>query len=278
MALAAARAAKQYGVVSRQQLYAAGLSRSGIGRRIESGQLHRVHRGVYAVGHRYLSSEGRWMAAVLACGKEAVLSYRSAAELWKLLAPASGPVEVSIPTSSGRSRRSGIRIHRRRSLALASTTHRKRIPVTTPAQTIADLKGKIPASDLRRAIRQAEVLGLQTGLRPSMPTRSDLEDRFLRLCQRHRLPTPEVNVRVGRYEVDFLWQRQNLIVETDGYRYHRGAQAFEDDHSRDLDLRALGFDLRRFSYRQVTKHPDRVAAAVRQAFRANPPPPSRHPN
>jgi len=84
------------------------------------------------------------------------------------------------------------------------------------------------------------------------------------LCRRHRLPRPEVNVRIGPYEVDFLWRAQRLIVETDGYRYHRGSQAFEDDHERDIGLRAHGCDILRFTYRQVTEDPGRVAAVVQR--------------
>jgi very-short-patch-repair endonuclease len=83
---------------------------------------------------------------------------------------------------------------------------------------------------------------------------------------RHRLPAPEVNVRVGSITVDFLWRGRRLIVETDGYRYHRGQQEFEDDHARDLDLRALGFEVRRFTYRQVTGNPGRIAATLREAL------------
>jgi very-short-patch-repair endonuclease len=257
----------QHGVVSRRQLYGLGIGRGSIVRRIENGQLHRVHHGVYAVGHRGISQEGRWMAAVLACGEGAVLSHRSAASLWRLLKPVNGPTDVSIPTTSGRKRRAGIRLHRRALLTSNSVTHPNRIPVTTPAQTIADLENVVSAAQRRRAIRQAEVLGLRTGLeRESERTRSELEHLFLQLCRKHQLPKPEVNVRIGRYEVDFLWRAQRLIVETDGYRYHRGAQAFEDDHDRDLELRSLGFDLRRFSYSQVTTAPQRVAAAVTKAL------------
>ncbi len=73
---------------------------------------------------------------------------------------------------------------------------------------------------------------------------------FLRLCRRHRLPLPEVNVRMGPFVVDFLWRRQSLIVETDGYRFHRGRQAFEDDRVRDTELRLTGYEVIRFTYRQ----------------------------
>ncbi|MFN8162356.1 MAG: DUF559 domain-containing protein [Solirubrobacterales bacterium] len=266
--LVAARiAARQHGVVSHRQLLAAGLSRNSVSKRCGKGRLHRVHRGVYAVGHPGLSSQGRWMAAVLACGDAAVLSHLSAAGLWSLLPTPSGPVHVSIPTGSGRDKRPGIRIHRCAALTPDLVTRRLSIPVTTPARTIADLRGTIPAAQLRRAIRQAEVLGLQTGLdESSEPTRSELEHLFLRLCRRHRLPTPEVNVRIGSREVDFLWREHRVVVETDGYRYHRGSTAFEDDHDRDLELHTEGFDVLRFTYRQVTSTPERVGAAIDESL------------
>lgn len=146
---------------------------------------------------------------------------------------------------------------------------RRGIPVTTPAQTIADLRGTIPAAEHRRAIRQAEVKGLRTGLdEAAVPTRSELEDLFLRLCRRFRLPTPEVNVRIAGREVDFLWREQRVIAETDGYRYHRGSAAFENDHDRDLDLRAAGFAVLRFTYRQVTADPKRVATSIAKELEA----------
>ncbi len=139
--------------------------------------------------------------------------------------------------------------------------------MTTPARTIADLRRIVSPARLRRAIRQAEVLGLRTGLdRPAEPTRSELEHLFLELCRRHRLPAPEVNVRIGRRVVDFLWRERRLVVETDGYRYHRGPTAFEDDHARDLALRTGGYDVLRFTYRQVTSEPARVANAISTAL------------
>lgn len=208
------------------------------------------------------------MAAVLACGEGAVLSHHSAAVLWRLLDPADGPVHVSIQTAAGRHRRQGIRLHRRTSLDRRSVTQRRGIPVTAPAQTIADLKGMVTPARLRRALRQAEVLGYPTGLDVAPErTRSELEDLFLRLCRRHGIPTPEVNVRIAGREVDFLWRPQRVVAETDGYRYHRGSVAFEDDHDRDLDLRAAGYDIVRLTYRQVSANPARVAASITDALR-----------
>ncbi|MFI5025781.1 MAG: endonuclease domain-containing protein [Solirubrobacterales bacterium] len=207
------------------------------------------------------------MAAALTCGEGAAVSHRSAAALWGLLKPGEGPIDVVIPGSGGRKPRQGIRLHRCISLLPDHVTRRRGIPVTTPARTISDFRLVASEKELRWAIRQADVLGLPIGAPPDADrTRSELEAKFLRLCRRHGLPTPEVNVRLGRHLIDFLWREERLVVETDGYRYHRGRQAFEDDRSRDLDLRSLGYDVLRFSYRQVSHEPGRIVAAVRDAI------------
>lgn len=234
-------AARQHGVVSVGQLRLAGLDKHAVRRRVRAGRLFPLHRGVYAVGYRACSRESRWMAAVLACGTGAVLSHGDAAALWGFLAPPRGPVHVATRSRSGRLARRGIRLHRLMSLNPDQTTRRWGIPVTSPARTIADLAGTVLPWQWRRAVRQAEISGLSLGdgLETDR-TRSDVERDFLRLCRRHCIPPPEVNVRVGRWTVDFLWLRQRLAVETDSYRYHRGTVAFEDDHARDLDLRRRG--------------------------------------
>lgn len=209
------------------------------------------------------------MAATLACGEGAAVSHRSAAELWGMLRLTDGPIDISVPGDAGRARRVEIRLHRRAALRPEAVTRRYGIPVTKPAQTIGDLRGCSSVKEVRRAIRQASVLGLPLGSEIDRdPTRSDLERDFLRLCRRYELPVPEVNVRIGRHEVDFLWREASLVVETDGYRYHRGRQAFEDDRARDLDLRDAGYDVLRISYRQVATEPRRVAAAVHSALSA----------
>lgn len=260
-------AARQHGVVTHRQLLAAGLGRSAISKRNRRGRLHRMHQGVYAVGYRRRSLETRWMAAVLACGEGAVLCHRSAAALWGLLRPSDGPIDVSVPGDAGRRQRAGIRLHRRIGLRAGMTTRHRGIPVTNPAQTIADLSGTVTAAEERRAIREGQARGLRIGIGPGHSgTRSELEHAFLALCRRQRLPLPETNVRIGRRVVDFLWPRQRVIVETDGYQFHRGSVAFEDDRERDIELRSLGYDVVRLSYRQVTKSPDRAARAVREAL------------
>jgi very-short-patch-repair endonuclease len=284
-------AARQHGVLSFAQLRSAGLSKGAIARRSRSGHLHRVHRGVYAVGHTNLSPHGKWMAAVLACRKEAsvthpvtilahwgaAISHRSAATLWQLLPDADGPVDVSAADTAGRKKRHGIRLHRCRALLPAFVTSHQGIPVTTPARTIADLRsaavqpgrlgGAITPQELRRAIRQAEMLGLKTDAESfTERTRSDLELAFLRLCRRSRVPEPEVNICLDSLEVDFLWREQLLVVESDGYRYHRGRTAFEKDRDRDLKLRARGYEVLRLSYRQVFDEPARVAYVLKLAL------------
>jgi very-short-patch-repair endonuclease len=121
----------------------------------------------------------------------------------------------------------------------------------TPARTLADLRRALAPEQFRKAVRQAEFLGLDLRTIRTDGTRSEAEGLFLRICRRHRIARPEVNARIGRYTVDFLWPEQRLVVETDGYVAHRGKQAFEDDRARELDLHALGYRVRRFTYRQV---------------------------
>jgi very-short-patch-repair endonuclease len=260
----AAIAARQHGVVSIAQLHEAGLSRTAVMKRRRAGRLHNLHRGVYAVGHTAPSNERRWMAAVSALGDGAVLSHRSAAALWSFLPPAGGPVDVSLPGRAGRAQRQGIRVHRPVSLAPGEVTRRRNIPVTSTARTLADLRSVASARDLRRAIRQADVLGLPTGPEVvSDRTRSELERRFLWLCRRHHLPKPAVNMSIEVMTVDFCWVEQKLVVETDGYQYHGGREAFEADRARDLQLRALGYEVMRLSYRQVFDEPESFVALLR---------------
>jgi len=217
---------------------------------------------VYAVGHAGLSHHGRWKAATLAV-RGAVLSHRSAAELWGLLQPRGGAPTVSVPYPASPGRRPDIRIVRSRTLARARTTSREGIPVTMPARTLADLARIASAADVRRATREAEVRGLplDPGHFPYL-TDSDLEDAFLALCRRHRVPPPEVGARVGRYRVDFVWREERLIAETDGYLYHRGRQAFHEDRERDIELELAGFAVVRFDDLRIEKDPASVAADV----------------
>jgi very-short-patch-repair endonuclease len=255
-------AQRQHGVVTAAQLYAEGFSRPTIAKRVRAHRLHRIHRGVYALGHRALSDYGRWVAAVLACGDGAVLSHRSAAELWEMLKPTSGLIDVTIPTTAGRRPRDGIRLHRSLSTPLSAITHDSGIPVTTPARTLADLKHVISRGLHRKATRQAEFLNLDLGEIATDHTRSETERRLLAICRRYRISAPQVNVPIGPFTVDFFWPDAGLVVEVGSYGSHRGRQAFEDDHARELYLAGRGLRLRRFSDTQIFGQPAQVAASV----------------
>lgn len=275
-------AARQHGVVTRRQLEEVGLGSRAITIRVRKGQLHRVHQGVYAFGAFPVSHRQRWMAAVLACGEGAVLSHHSAAALWELLRPIDGPVHVSVPTTTGRMSRRGIHLHRCPSLAELSSppsslpirggrggqlsTRRHNIPVTTVQRTIDDLAGVVPPRLVRRAKRQAELMGVRLRDAEGKRSRSDLEEDFLALCAHHRLPPSETNAKTGRWEVDFLWREQKLVVEIDSFLYHRGSVSFHEDHARDLDLRRHGYTVLRFTEQQLEDEPGHLAADVAAAL------------
>jgi very-short-patch-repair endonuclease len=257
-------AKRELGILTTEELLAAGLSPAGISRRAKAGRLHRLHHGVYAVGHTALSREARLLAAVKACGEGAVLSHQSAAELWDLSPPCPGPSHVTIPIARNPGRNRQITVHRSRTLRPADATRRNRIPVTTPARTLRDLKRTLPRDQWQAALDRARSRGLDVGsVVDEEPTRSALERKFLRLCRRHRIPAPEVNERIGAFVVDFLWADRRLIAEVDGYEFHRDRQAFEVDRARDAELTRRGYRVLRFTYRQVTREPSRVARTLR---------------
>ena len=271
----AALAERQHGVVTRVQLIAIGLSDDGIRRRVDDGRLHRVHQGVYAVGRPSLAREGRFIAAVVSCGPAAALSHFAAAVLWGLIRERGPRIDVTVPGSGGRRRRGAVIIHRS-PLPAADITHRDGIRVTTPARTLIDLADVLPRRRLERALDEAAYLRLD--LAPVSPrpgrrgagvlaqviamhapgstrTRSELEERMLSLCDRFRLPTPEVNTTVQGHEVDFLWRDSRLIVEVDGWAAHGTRSAFEHDRRRDADLLAAGWRVLRISWERLRSEP-----------------------
>jgi hypothetical protein len=260
-------AARQHGVVTVEQLRKAGVNQYGVRDRVRAGRLHRLHQGVYAVGHRSLSWRGRWLAAVLAIGDGAVLSHTSAVSLWQFLRPIPGPIHLTVAGDGGRRKRSGLRVHRSRTLTRRDITRRHGIAVTTPARTIEDVRGEVEPYLFRRALRQAELAGHRVPhLSATKRTRSDLELFFLTVCDDHGLPRPLVNRRVHGHRIDFFWPERRLAVETDSWDYHRGSVAFEDDHERDLELRAHGITTRRYTGDQLEAAPDAVLADLREAL------------
>src|SRR3954452_22323676 len=144
----AAVAACQHGLITTHQLADLGIDRPGVWRRIRAGRLHRLHRGVFAVGHERISRRGRWLAAVLACGPGAVLSHRSAAALWGIR-PSRGLSEITVRSVGGRSNRPGILVHATRPLPPEATPRHDAIPLTSPARTVDDLRRVLPPEHLR---------------------------------------------------------------------------------------------------------------------------------
>ena len=250
-------------MITTAQLSSCGIDKDGVAWRVSTGRLHRLYRGVYSVGHRRLSRKGWWTAATLACGEGAVISDRSAAELWELIRPGDGPIHVTVRSANGRSPRPGIRIHRRPALPTAAATMRDGIPVTTPARTVADLRRASPAWLVRRAIREAELKGYPVEFHTDR-TRSDLEQAVLAICRRHRVPEPEVNATIGPYTVDFLWADRRLVVEVDSYRYHSGRQAFRDDRDRDIEIGDRGFQVRRLADSRIDDDPGGIGRLLQR--------------
>jgi very-short-patch-repair endonuclease len=213
------------------------------------------------------------MAATLALGAGAVVSHQSAAALWGMLKPPGGPIHSTLPDGGGRKRRPGVTIHRSRTLIAGFSTRRHGIAVTKAARTLRDLHRIVAKPDFQRAVRRALDLRLITEAdldREPDLTRSELERLFLRLCRRHRLPAPEVNARLGQYEVDFLWRDRGLIAETDGFRHHGNRAMFEADRLRDARLQSLGYRVLRFTYRQVCDASPDVAATLRRFLGQSP--------
>lgn len=204
---------------------------------------------------------------MLAIGDGAVLSHDSAAALWEYLRPIRGPIQVTVSGDGGRLRRPGLQIHRSRTLAPHDVTQRHGIAVTNPARTIEDIRGTVEPYLFRRALRQAELAGHRVPqLGAVRHTRSDLELLFLALCEAHGLPLPLVNHRIAGHRVDFYWPEHRLAVETDSWQYHRGSVALEDDHARDLALRARGIVTRRYTGAQLEATPEAVVADLREVL------------
>ncbi|MGH2961347.1 MAG: DUF559 domain-containing protein [Solirubrobacterales bacterium] len=283
-------AARQRGVVTRAQLLDAGLTAHAIDHRLRSARLHALHRGVYLVGHAVVADGARELAAVLACGPRAVLSHRSAARVWRVLAGPADELEVTV-VGRDPGRKRGIRIHCVAALARRDVRMLGGIPITSAARTLLDLAAVVAPRELERALAEAEARRLtrrtdltfllaRAGPRPGVRalralldsddgpalTRSEAEERFLALIRAAELPAPEVNVRIGAHEVDFLWRHQRLIVEVDGFAFHSSRVAFERDRRRDAELVVLGFRVVRITWRQIVEQPEAVVGRVAQAL------------
>ena len=284
-------AGRQHGVVTLRQLEAIGIGGTSVKRRVSSGRLVRLYRGVYAVGHVQRTRETRWIAAVMASGRGCFLSYFDATALWRIYETRSATIHVTTTAQSVR-KLPGIKVHRARRLDPADVTTKDGIPVTTVARTLVDLTDVLPSDRILRAMREAEYLKLLdidsliaavqrangrrrlTELtkaierhRPGQIVRDELEHRFQELLHEAGLPEPETNIKVETtnrtYTLDCLWPEQGVAVELDGRAAHARAAAFEEDRARDAALTATGLRPLRFTWRRLTEEPEDVLAELK---------------
>jgi very-short-patch-repair endonuclease len=251
-------------------LIALGFTREAIAHRIADGRLYPVWRGVYAVGRRDLSAEGLFMAAVLACGEEAVVSHMSAAWLWGILKVRGQVIEVTVPQGKN-PRHRGIRAHRR---ARIEATRHNRIPVTSPIQTLLDIALRLNGTQLERAVNEAvnrdlveldelraAAIGRPGGRRLGTLvdrdtfalTDSELEQYFLPIARKAGLPKPQTQAYVNGYRVDFYWPELALVVEADSLRFHRTPAQQRRDRERDHAHALAELTPLRFTHWQIAR-------------------------
>ena len=285
-------AAAQHQVIKLAQLLDCGLTASGVRDRVAAQLLFRQYEQVYAAGRSDLTQRGHWMAAVLACGDDAVLSHASAAALHGIRSSAAATIDITVRRPSSL-HHAGIRLHRRATFTAADVTVVDGIPVTSLARTLLDLASRFSDSVVERAGEQAVVLELfdlravsellgrskgQRGIRrlrrvlelgdlgENVPA-SGLEVRYRELCRRAGLPTPEINryLLLGDeyHKVDFLWRRERVVIETDGGRYHASGWQRARDERRDQLLTKHGFAHARLPDELVDDHPDEAIAIAR---------------
>ncbi len=271
-------------MVSACQLAALGFPPQTLARWVKDGKIHRLHRGVYEVGHAALSWEGRLVAAVLA-NEPAVASHITAAWIWGLLRTRPGTFHLTAPTR--RHRKKKIVVHFAR-LDSDDVTTADGIPVTSPARTVLDLAPDESVRDLGRILQRAdehelldrrrfEVTLVRAGghpgrgkfgaaLRAYKPEqavlRSDLEKRFRGLVLAAGLPRPQTNVVVEGYELDAYWEAESFAVELDVYATHGSPRSFEEDRKREDDLLLAGIELIRVTDLRLEREPRETIARV----------------
>ncbi len=291
-------AARQRALITRAQLTALGVTRAAIDHAIVRGRLHRRHHAVYSlVPFAALPPLANELSAVLACGDAALLSHHSAAATWGFRPSFNGLVHVTAIGSDAGRERPGIRAHRVTALGPRDIRRYQNIPITSPARALLEIAPDLTDRQLERAVDEALIKRLITHAaiaavanaypryrgvarlkaladpgRPTTETRSDGEEALLALIRRANLPLPELNAKVGNYTADFLWRDQKVIVELDGYDYHRGRAAFERDHQRDAEHQRMDHLVIRITGRQLAHQHEailvRIATALAERRRA----------
>jgi hypothetical protein len=272
-----------HGVVTRRDLLRAGLTRKEIEHRLGTGALIPEHRGVYRVGHRAPSLEAQYLAAVRACGENALLCGRAAARLLGLIKQGAPPPEVIAPTQRDVP---GLLTHRSRRLDARDGMVWSGIPVTTVARTLVDLAAVLSFDDLGKACHEARIRYGTTPHRvdavlarhakspgaarlrrvlhgDSHVVLSKLEKRFLKLLCEVGLPLPKTNRPAGGRYVDCRWPEDKLTVELDSYRYHSSRHAWEQDRRREREAYARGDQFRRYVWGDVFERPEQMLAELR---------------
>ena len=281
----------QHRIVTRKQLQDAGVSDEALRRRIRSGWLQRRHRGVYQVGPVAgpMTAE---MAAILACGNSAVISHESAARLHgiPISVTSDARVDISVPSQICRSH-PRIRVHRVQELSHQDISQIEHVPVVTPARTICDLATVLATRDLELAIgfsvrerlvseKKLRACAQRSGRRKGVArifsildaehgpafTRSEAEVRFLELVRGTGISEPRTNARVAGLEVDFLWRRERVIVEVDGYQYHGNRHRYQGDRTRDQRLAAEGYQVIRITWQDITDRGPAVLVSLARAL------------
>lgn len=287
-------AGRQHGVVSIRQLQRLGYSRDAVEWLVAAGRLHRVYRGVYAVGHTNLSPSGHCLAAVLASGPRALLSHYSASWLWGLSRTPPIPVHVTTPVQRGK--RPRIRLHRSRTLIPIDRGLEQNIPVTSVARTLLDQAALVDERRLGKLLKRAEELKLfdltaahdvlerNRGHRGRKPlqralilyepppfTRSEFEALFYEAVVADGLPVPRVNFNVAGMELDLYWPGHRFAVELDLYETHGTRDSFEEDRIRREGLLLHGIEAINVTGTRFAREPTVVLARLRALLAARGP-------
>lgn len=275
-------AEQQWAVLRRDDLLRLGLHGRVIERRVRDGRLHELYPGVFTVGHRLLSPEGRLLAALWWCGGDAAISHLSSAAFAGWTA---APLAVHLTTTRELRPPPGIVVHTTTRLPAHHVRVRLgRLRMTDWARTIIDCADLLDVRELRKLTDQVPELPLQQlhVVRAELPgrhgsgrskrlleselvrTRSELERRFARYCTRRRVPHPSGrNVMVACHKADCVYEAARLVVELDGRAHHQRKAQIAEDHRRDRDYQLAGHRILRLMWEDTALDQPATAATLR---------------